>query len=155
MDSNKKSKSDFRYDTGEAKVPWAAVGENLRLEDISSIIKFLIPPGEDKIAYDAQFNKLTRELEKLLLLGQYVTKLSLGNNVKDLEDAVKAVSVDDVARVTRAYVHRDNLVVIRSAPLLSYGQFYGLLLIVLLLAVFLTWRSYRRLHRSRRRSQLH
>ena len=89
MDSNKKSKSDFRYDTGEAKVPWAAVGENLRLEDISSIIKFLIPPGEDKIAYDAQFNKLTRELEKLLLLGQYVTKLSLGNNVKDLEDAVK------------------------------------------------------------------
>jgi perosamine synthetase len=89
MKTDKKSKSDFRYDTGTAKVPWAAIGENLRLEDVSSIIQFLIPPGEDKTAYDAQFNILTTELKKLLSNGQYVTKLSLGKYVKDLEEAVK------------------------------------------------------------------
>jgi len=89
MKTDKKSKSDFRYDTGTAKVPWAAIGENLRLEDISSIIQFLIPPGEDKTAYDAQFNILTTELKKLLSQGQYVTKLSLGKYVKDLEEAIK------------------------------------------------------------------
>jgi dTDP-4-amino-4,6-dideoxygalactose transaminase len=89
MKTDKKSKSDFRYDTGTAKVPWAAIGENLRLEDVSSIIQFLIPPGEDKTAYDVQFNILTTELKKLLGHGQYVTKLSLGKYVKDLEEAVK------------------------------------------------------------------
>ena len=72
----------------------------------------------------------------------------------DLEAAVKAVSADDVAAVAHRYVHRDNLVVIRSSPLLSHSQFYGLLLVVLLLALLLTWRSYRGLH-SRRRSKLH
>ena len=52
MKTKSKSKSDFRYDTGEAMVPWAAVGENLILEDISSIIEFLIPKGKNKTAYD-------------------------------------------------------------------------------------------------------
>lgn len=89
MKTNSKSKSDFRYDTGEAMVPWAAVGENLILEDISSILEFLIPPGKNKTNYDLQFEKLTSELNKLLDLGQPTSKLSLGNNVKKLEDAVK------------------------------------------------------------------
>jgi dTDP-4-amino-4,6-dideoxygalactose transaminase len=89
MKSKSKEKSDFRYDTGTAQVPWSAVGENLRLEDISSIIKFLIPQGEDKLAYDTQFEKMKAELDKLFVHGQYASKLSLGNNVKKLEDAVK------------------------------------------------------------------
>ena len=89
MESKSKNKSDFRYDTGSAQVPWAAVGENVRLEDISSIIKFLIPHGDDKEAYDSQFEKLSAGLEQLLKVGNYVTKLSLGNNVKALEDEVK------------------------------------------------------------------
>lgn len=89
MGTKSKSKSDFRYDTGESKVPWAAIGENIRLEDISSIIQFLVPPGKDKPAYDAHLQKLTDELKYLLSHGQYVTKLSLGQNVKKLEEAVQ------------------------------------------------------------------
>ena len=80
MKTINKSKSDFRYDTGEAVVPWAAVGENLIAEDISSIIEFLIPQGKDRAAYDLQFKKLNVELNKLLDLGQHASKLSLGNN---------------------------------------------------------------------------
>ena len=103
MGSDKKSNSDFRYDTGEAKVPWAAIGENLRLEDISSIIQFLIPPGPDESAYQGQFDKLKLEMEKLLQMGQYVTKLSLGNNVKKLEEAVKKfLKVNHACFITNA-----------------------------------------------------
>ena len=89
MKRDNKSKSDFRYDTGEAMVPWAAVGENIILEDISSIIEFLIPPGSDSTTYDLHFKDLTKELKNLLGSGQHVSKLSLGSNVKKLEDAVK------------------------------------------------------------------
>jgi dTDP-4-amino-4,6-dideoxygalactose transaminase len=103
MESKSKAKSDFRYDTGTAQVPWAAVGENLRSEDISSIIKFLIPSGENKIAYDAQFEKLKVELEKLLPLGQFVSKLSLGGQVKELENAVgKFLNVKHACFITNA-----------------------------------------------------
>jgi perosamine synthetase len=103
MKTDNKSKSDFRYDTGEAKVPWAAIGENLRIEDISSIIRFLIPQGENKKAYDVQFKKLTAELEKLLSKGQYAAKLSLGSNVKKLEDAVKKfLNVNHACFITNA-----------------------------------------------------
>lgn len=103
MESKRKSKSDFRYDTGTAQVPWAAVGENLRLEDISSMIQFLIPHGKDKNAYNIQFEKLMAELTKLLPLGQYATKLSLGNHVKELEDAVRQfLSVKHACFITNA-----------------------------------------------------
>jgi len=42
LKKQEKEKSDFRYDTGEAKVPWAAIGETMNIGDISSIIRFLI-----------------------------------------------------------------------------------------------------------------
>src|ERR1035437_103632 len=89
MKTQEKAKSDFRYDTGEAKVPWAAVGETVNIEDVASIIKLLIPEGKDDSAYQKQFSKVTAELEKLLKKGQFATKLSLGSNVKALEDATK------------------------------------------------------------------
>jgi dTDP-4-amino-4,6-dideoxygalactose transaminase len=88
MQTRSKAKSDFRYDTGTAQVPWAAVGENVKLEDISSIIRFLVPHGENKNAYDQQFDKLREDLEQLIGLGQFASKLSLGNHVKELENAV-------------------------------------------------------------------
>ena len=103
MGSKAKSDTDFRYDTGEAKVPWAAIGENVRLEDMASIIQFLIPPGPDTSSYNGQFDKLKIELEKLLSLGQYVTKLSLGNNVRKLEEAVKKfLKVNHACFITNA-----------------------------------------------------
>jgi len=89
MEEKKKEKSDFRYSTGEAKVPWAAIGENVNADDISEIIKFLIPGGDDKVAYDEQLLKVEEEVKKLKEKGSYATKLSLGNKVKELEEEVK------------------------------------------------------------------
>jgi dTDP-4-amino-4,6-dideoxygalactose transaminase len=84
-----KSKSDFRYSTGESKVPWAAVGESINLDDITSIIRFLIPGREEDKAYNSQLSKIHQELGKLLKEGGYASKLSLGDNVKTLEEATK------------------------------------------------------------------
>ena len=89
MKDQEKAKSDFRYDTGEAKVPWAAVGETMNIEDISSIIKFLIPEGKDVSAYQKQFAIVTEALGNLHNQGHFATKLSLGSNVKMLEEATK------------------------------------------------------------------
>ena len=47
----KKKASDFRYNTGETKVPWAAVGENYNAEDLMTIIKFMMTGHGE--AYDA------------------------------------------------------------------------------------------------------
>ncbi len=84
-----KAKSDFRYDTGEARVPWAAIGENLNIEDVESIIKFIIPPGEEKSSYDQQLARVKEEVNKLIAKGRQVTKLSLGSRVQALENEVK------------------------------------------------------------------
>ena len=66
MEETKKIKSDFRYDTGEAKVPWAAIGENVNLTDIESIIKFLVPSGQDDSAYETQFSKVMEQITELV-----------------------------------------------------------------------------------------
>ena len=39
-----KETSDFRYNTGDTKVPWAAVGENYNAADTLEFVKFLISP---------------------------------------------------------------------------------------------------------------
>ena len=89
MEEKKRAKSDFRYSTGEAKVPWSAIGESVKTDDISEIVKFLIPPGDDKDSYDEQFLKVEEEIKKLKEKGSYSTKLSLGSKVKELEEEVK------------------------------------------------------------------
>ena len=45
--SEKKKASDFRYNTGETRVPWAAVGENYNVEDIMALLGFLIQKDGD------------------------------------------------------------------------------------------------------------
>ncbi|MCE5347670.1 MAG: aminotransferase class I/II-fold pyridoxal phosphate-dependent enzyme [Bacteroidales bacterium] len=103
MKKQEKAKSDFRYDTGEAKVPWAAVGETMNIEDISSIIRLLIPEGKDHSAYQKQFEKVTAELEELNKKGQFATKLSMGSNCSMLEDAAKKfLNVKHACFVTNA-----------------------------------------------------
>ena len=42
-----KQTTDFRYNTGATKVPWAAVGENYNVHDLMEIIRFLMQ-GEGK-----------------------------------------------------------------------------------------------------------
>jgi perosamine synthetase len=89
MKEVKKVKSDFRYNTGEAKVPWAAVGEAVNVDDIEAIIKFLVPPGDDPALYNAQLSKVREGIEELARQGNYTTKLSLGDRVKKLETEVQ------------------------------------------------------------------
>jgi len=89
MKKQEKAKSDFRYDTGTIKIPCAAIGENINIENIAAIIKFLIPEVKDISGYQKQFEKVKTELEELQKSGNFVTKLSLGVNVKKLEDATK------------------------------------------------------------------
>lgn len=86
----KKQASDFRYDTGETRVPWATVGEKVNLDDILEIIKFLISPGKkDRTGYKEQFSKVKSEVEKLWEKGAWATKLTLGDKVNELEREVK------------------------------------------------------------------
>ena len=47
----KKKASDFRYNTGETKVPWAAVGENYNAEDVIEVLHFLMQGSGE--AYEA------------------------------------------------------------------------------------------------------
>lgn len=89
--NNKKEikKSDFRYDTGGARVPWAAVGESMNVDDITAIIKFLIPGDENDPLYTDRIEKVTLALSELRKKGNYASKLTLGSYVKKLEEAVQ------------------------------------------------------------------
>ena len=85
-----KKVSDFRYNTGEARVPWAAVGENINGEDIMEIIKFLIPRGdEEEDVYQDQLKKVREEIEKLIEKGRLQTKLTLGSKVSEIEEETR------------------------------------------------------------------
>ena len=85
----KKKTSDFRYDTGEARVPWATVGEKVNVDDIGEVIKFLIPEGDDSQAYNKQFSRVEDEIRKLSEKGSWATKLTVGGRVEELEEEVK------------------------------------------------------------------
>ena len=75
--------SDFRYSTGESKVPWAAVGENYNADDIVDIIGFLAQKADDE--YDAIFKTVSSNVRKLIKHSRPPGKLSLGDNVVKLE----------------------------------------------------------------------
>ena len=89
MDGDQKNKSDFRYATGEAKVSWSAIGENTSLDDITEIIKFLIPQGNDIEVYNSQLSIVDQGIKNLIEKGRQVTKLSMGEHVQLLEEKVK------------------------------------------------------------------
>ncbi|MBQ7566372.1 MAG: DegT/DnrJ/EryC1/StrS family aminotransferase [Oscillospiraceae bacterium] len=79
-----KKSSDFRYNTGETRVPWAAVGENYNAEDLMEVIKFLMQ-GEGK-AHDDAIAAVREAVMKLDKVSTPPGKLSLGDRV----DAVEA-----------------------------------------------------------------
>ena len=82
----KKKQSDFRYETGDAAVPWRAVGEPVTSDDITRLVSFLIQPVEGKsAAYEKQLAAVRTAIEALAAEGQYAGKLSMGENVKRLE----------------------------------------------------------------------
>ena len=71
--------SDFRYDTGPSKVPWAAVGENYNASDVVELVKFLIQKSDDE--YDSVLPEVEAAIQKLAVHGKAPGKLSLGENV--------------------------------------------------------------------------
>ncbi len=78
-----KKASDFRYNTGEARVPWPAVGENYNTSDLMEVIKFLMQ-GEGK-EYDAITAAIEKEVNNLSQISNPPGKLSLGSKVDEVE----------------------------------------------------------------------
>ncbi|MBN1257633.1 MAG: DegT/DnrJ/EryC1/StrS family aminotransferase [Planctomycetes bacterium] len=82
----KKAAADFRYNTGAAKIPWAAVGEPIASEDVLEMVRFLLPPSKDKkVKYSQQLKKVAGEIKRLGACSSPAGKLSLGNQVQELE----------------------------------------------------------------------
>ena len=80
-----KKATDFRYNTGDTKVPWAAVGENYNAKDLMEIIKFLMQ-GEGK-EYDEAIEAVWEQVKKLDAIAVPPGKLSLGTKVEEAENA--------------------------------------------------------------------
>ena len=79
-----KKASDFRYNTGETKVPWAAVGENYNAEDLMSIIRFMMK-GQGA-GYEAALAAVEKEVYALDRVSEPPAKLSLDAEVAKAEE---------------------------------------------------------------------
>jgi len=96
-----KQTSDFRYNTGATKVPWAAVGENYNVHDLMEIIRFLMQ-GNGK-EYDAALEAVWEQVKKLDELATPPGKLSLGSQVEKAEAACNEyLGTDTATFVTNA-----------------------------------------------------
>ena len=80
--------TDFRYNTGATKVPWAAVGENYNVADLMEIIRFLMQ-GEGP-EYEQAINAVWEQVKKLDAVATPPGKLSLGSQVEAAEEACNA-----------------------------------------------------------------
>jgi len=80
--------TDFRYNTGATRVPWAAVGENYNVHDLMEIIRFLMQ-GEGK-EYDDAMVAVWEQVKKLEPLATPPGKLSLASKVAEAEEACNA-----------------------------------------------------------------
>jgi dTDP-4-amino-4,6-dideoxygalactose transaminase len=80
-----KKASDFRYNTGDSKVPWAAVGENYNAQDVMAFVRFLMQgSGKD---YQETLEEVEAAVNKLGNLSSPPGKLSLGSQVEKAEAA--------------------------------------------------------------------
>ena len=85
----KQTESDFRYGTESGKVAWPAVGEAIDSSDVFDVLKFLIPPGDDKTAYRERLRDVKASVEALYRVGKPATKLTLGKQVEAVEKAAR------------------------------------------------------------------
>ena len=84
--AKEKTASDFRYNTGDTKVPWAAVGENYNAADALAFVKFLMQ-GKGA-AYNAALRDVKSALAKLGALSTPPGKLSMGDKVAEVERVI-------------------------------------------------------------------
>lgn len=82
----KKKDSDFRYNTGETKVPWAAVGENYNAADVMTCIEFLMQGAGDD--YDKALAEVREKINALSEVSAPPAKLSLDTKVAQAEEAI-------------------------------------------------------------------
>ncbi len=96
-----KKLSDFRYNTGATRVPWAAVGENYNASDIMTVLRFLMQ-GEG-FEYEETLNTIKEQVDKLSSISTPPGKLSLGSRVEEAEEAVnKYLGIPSSLFVTNA-----------------------------------------------------
>ena len=77
--------TDFRYNTGETRVPWPAVGENYNAEDLLEVIRFLMKgEGEE---YEKALAAVKEKVDALDKVSTPPGKLSLGPQVEAAEAA--------------------------------------------------------------------
>ena len=81
-----KETSDFRYNTGDTKVPWAAVGENYNAADTFEFVKFLMQGKGAK--YNAALKGAKKAIEALAKVSVAPGKLSMGDKVAEVEKAI-------------------------------------------------------------------
>lgn len=90
MRKKKEAVGDFRYDTGEARVPWAAVGEDVRTRDVMDMIEFIMQANEGTAAdYRSGLKDVRAAVSALSKVSHPATKLTLGDKVKELEEEAK------------------------------------------------------------------
>ena len=96
-----KQTTDFRYNTGATRVPWAAVGENYNVHDLMEIVKFLMQgEGEE---YDKALESVWKEVKKLDSIATPPGKLSLGSKAEEAEsECSKYLGTDTATFVTNA-----------------------------------------------------
>ena len=78
--------SDFRYNTGDTKVPWAAVGENYNAADTFEFVKFLMQGKGAK--YNAALRDVKSAIAALGKVSAPPGKLSMGDKVAEVEKAI-------------------------------------------------------------------
>ena len=83
---NKGRSGDFRYDTGNARVPWHAVGEFFDKDDVLEIVKFLMPEAEGADDYLSAASSVEKALAELSKCSRNASKLSLGKKVEKVEE---------------------------------------------------------------------
>lgn len=93
--------TDFRYNTGETKVPWAAVGENYNASDLMEIIRFMMQgEGEE---YEQACSALYEQVKKLDAISSPPGKLTTGAQVEAAEKACNEyLGTDSSTFVTNA-----------------------------------------------------
>ena len=77
--------TDFRYNTGATRVPWAAVGENYNAADLMEVIRFLMQ-GEGP-EYDQAIAAVWEQVKKLDQVSNPPGKLTTGSRVEAAEEA--------------------------------------------------------------------
>ncbi len=76
---------DFRYAVSSGKVPWHAVGEFYRADDVLEVVKFLLPDTRDSSNYDSRLAQLNAALMAFAGEAGVATKLTLGKKVQKAE----------------------------------------------------------------------